>query len=146
MRTLCSLLLAGMLCLEAVVAFSQEPFKSPFRYAIIYNGGDVQRSVVVLLDRDAFSEARLIELFTLLKQRFPSPLALFVDVSVSLDDIMTPEEFDQARIPHATASPPPNANPKAYLIRDGLGNERISYTMNPRLSDRLKEIVIKRVR
>ena len=77
---------------------------SPFRYAIIYNdlrnpaGGTPYRYLLILIERDSFSEQNLRELFKLLNHRFPQPIEFDAYVEISLDNIQTPEEHDWAGI------------------------------------------------
>lgn len=120
---------------------AQKPYRSPFRYVIVFNYLDTYRNLDVLLDEKAFTEANLTELFRLLKKRFPVPQALFIDVRVSLEDLPTPEEEDEPQISELPDELP-GTHPEALLARDGHGNEWFSYTMNPRTSDR-KTVILK---
>src|SRR6266849_1835855 len=75
-------------------------YRSPFRYIIVSNDvrndglgpEDAQRSVSILLDEKAFSEATLTELFKLLSKRYADPKWLNVWVYTSLEQVSTPEE------------------------------------------------------
>jgi hypothetical protein len=76
-------------------------YRSPYRYAIVYNnleeGTNVspsRRYLVILLDRKAFSEANLRDLFLRLSERFPAPIWMDAFVETSLEDVQTPEEND----------------------------------------------------
>jgi hypothetical protein len=76
-------------------------YRSPYRYAIVYNNlreetnvSPSQRHLVVLLDRKAFSDSNLQDLFLLLSDRFPNPIWMDAFIQTSLEDVTTPEEND----------------------------------------------------
>jgi hypothetical protein len=140
------LFLTGVKDIPSTMA--QKPYRSPFRYVIVWHYVDMDqstqtgyRNLEVLLDEKAFNEANLTELFSLLKKRFPVPRALFINVKVSLEDLPTPEEADEPQISERS-DVLPGTHPTALLARNGLGEEWIRYTMNPSKSDG-KRIILK---
>lgn len=117
---------------------------SPFRYVIVYNDLDNEgtnfRHIELLLDPKAFSKKTLVELFGLLKKRFPQPLVLGVFVYTSLENIETPEERDVRQLSESPNDPQQWKYHHATLVRDGFGSEWFRYTTN--LKRRQEKFVI----
>ncbi|SRR2546423_1470561 len=107
--------------------------QSGFRYIIFYSGLlHGRRVTLVLMDRQAFSEANLKELFKLISKRFLQPDQLFVSVYTSLDQLPTPEEQDDEDSNDFWQSPERqqtfNKYPRADYVREN-GNESFHYVM-----------------
>lgn len=133
-------------------------YTSSFRYVIVYNEviedkdepSYTNRRVEVLLDRKAFSEKTLRQLFALLSKRFPSPDSLTVDVYTSLEQVETPEEKEAGKVvaegPNGRGKPTREElifrkYPFAGLMRQD-GNELFRYTFNSRNS-KVKTVILK---
>lgn len=75
-------------------------FRSPVRYVIVYNEvlertETSERRLEILMDEKQFNEKNLIHIFNLLKERFPAPFFLKIEVHTNLATIETPEERDK---------------------------------------------------
>lgn len=75
-------------------------FRSPVRYVIVYNevfdrAEISERRLEILMDEKQFNEKNLIHIFNLLKERFPAPFFLNIEVHTTLATIETPEERDK---------------------------------------------------
>jgi hypothetical protein len=99
-------------------------YRSPYRYAIVYNnleeGTNVspsRRHLVILLDRKAFSKANLRDLFLRLSERFPSPIWMDAFVETSLEDVETPEENDLPRESEIQVDSSEGKSPLAVMQR-----------------------------
>jgi len=121
---------------------------SKTRYAIVGNWLDdekaqltASRHVEILIDEKDFSEANLRSILGLVSKRFPSPKLLFVDVSTSLDQILTPEERDEG-VTSDMDGPPVKQHLWAIYVRstegeyfryspldDRSGNKRVQLTV-----------------
>jgi hypothetical protein len=119
-------------------ARNQHNYRAAFRYIIFSNEiigargnpQDAYRSIGVLLDRRAFSEETLKELFKLLSERFPKPNTLEIWVSTNLKQVPTLEESEAGAISEAPDNPALDRYPSALLIRQD-GNELFRYTPDP---------------
>lgn len=127
-----------------------ERFRSPFRYAIVGNEivnptghpDDAFRYVVVLLDEKAFSEGTLKNLFKLVSARFPTPSRLYVQVYTSLEQVETPEEYEQPKVSESPDDPPHTDKYHWALFIRELDRELFRY--NPKPPDKtMKTIVLK---
>ncbi len=73
---------------------------SPFRYIIAHNeinklskkSNVLHRNLIVLMEKDAFTEENLKKLYILVTKRFPKPLSLIVIVETDINEIPTLEE------------------------------------------------------
>jgi hypothetical protein len=126
-------------CLLASAAGAQvRQYKSPSRYAIVYNDivaetdspKGTYRLVQVLLDERSFSEETLRELFSLLSKRFLRPRNLRVSVLTSLDQVETPEERDAPKISNMPDHPSTDIHQWAEFTRER-GNEWYRYNVDP---------------
>ncbi|MCY7346583.1 MAG: hypothetical protein LH614_10240 [Pyrinomonadaceae bacterium] len=106
-------------------------YLSPIRYVIVYN--DIiklafdQRRIEILMEESQYNEENLRKVFDLVKTRFPSPIALSIEIHTSLETIETPEEREKAdsssgRFPDETAK-----YKKANYYRYCGGGEAFSY-------------------
>jgi len=108
-----------------------ERHTAEFRYIILSN--DVRgydkptRSISVLLDKPAFSEESLKQIFYLVSKRFPEPQRLEVWVTTSLWQLATPEEADMGVMSERGYDPHDDLYPRALLMRQD-GNELLRYT------------------
>jgi len=107
-------------------------YRRPFRYIIYLNevsddNGPQERSryLEVLLDRKAYSEKTLRELFHLLSERFPTPANMDVQVFTSIEQVPAPEEMGMGSSEQPD-NPRVEKHPSAFMIRQG-GNEIIRY-------------------
>jgi hypothetical protein len=123
-----------------------ERHTSPFRYIIYSNKINNQldnRSVGVLIDREAFTEENLTKLYYLISKRFPQPHWLRVGVSTSLWQITTPEEEDMPLISERGFDPHDDLYPRAFMIRED-GNELFRYTAKgPPYVNLTKTVILK---
>ncbi len=90
----------------------ESSYLSPIRYVIVYN--DIfqlafdERRIEILMEENQYNEENLRKIFDLVKARFPSPIALSIEIHTSLKTIETPEEREKAdssrgRFPDETA-------------------------------------------
>jgi hypothetical protein len=114
--------------------FEETQYVSLLRYVIVYN--DVvklnaeERRIELILDEKQFSEENLIKVFNLVKQRFPLPVRLEIEVHTNLATIETPEERDKpdsstGRLTHKTVF-----HKTAGYSRFNDGSEGMSYTVS----------------
>lgn len=113
--------------------WAETQYVSPLRYVIVYNdivklGNADERRIELILDDKQFSEENLIKVFNLVKQRFPSPISLEIEVHTNLATIETPEERDKpdsstGRLTHKTVF-----HKTAGYSRFGDGSEGMNYT------------------
>lgn len=110
-----------------------ENFRSPFRYIIFSNLTEKdleleipQRRLEILMDKKAFNEKNLRLLFSLLKNRFPSPVRLDISVHTSLQTIETPEE-EETISDHTSREGQLQYHKTALYIRFDDGSEGFQY-------------------
>ena len=113
-------------------AVTRMGYRRPFRYIIYLNevgedNGPQERSryLEVLLDRKAYSEKTLRELFHLLSERFPEPVDMDVQVFTSIEQVPTPEEMGRGASEQPD-NPWVEKHPSAFMIRRS-ENEIIRY-------------------
>jgi hypothetical protein len=121
-----------------------ERHTAPFRYVIYSNKiVPVGRNVDVLLDKEAFSEDTLKQLFYLVSKRFPEPGYLHVSVQTSLWQTETPEEQDVGQISEQGEDPHYRQFPRAVLMRIN-GDELFRYSSDEEPPYRnLKTVILK---
>src|SRR5574341_2511954 len=133
----------------AITQKRPERFQSPVRYAIVENKvvsltGDSEqgyRYVVILLDERAFSEDTLKSLFKLVSARFPTPHHLNVQIYTSLEQVETPEEYEQGRVSESPGDPNMDKYHWAFFIRTN-DSELIRYNPKPP-NPAMKTVVLK---
>ena len=123
-----------------------ERHTSEFRYIIHSNKINKQlnnRSVGVLIDKEAFTEDNLTKLYELVSKRFPKPEWLWLWVSTSLWQVVTPEEGDRPLLSERGYDPHDDLYPRAFMIRQG-GNELFRYTaQGPPYVNLTKTVILK---
>ena len=73
-------------------------FRSSIRYVVVYNDiieATENRIIDVLISEKQYNKRNLIKVFDLIKERFPLPVYLSINVHTSLATIETPEERDK---------------------------------------------------
>ncbi len=77
-------------------------YYAPIRYAIVHNWifdelVVPERRMEILMQPKQLNEINLIKVFDFIKERFPTPMRLIINVHTSLATIETPEEFEMAK-------------------------------------------------
>lgn len=127
-------------------------YYAPVRYAIVYNWifdelSLPERRMDILMDARQLNEKNLIKVFELIKQRFPTPLRLMIDVHTSLATIETPEEnemlkdSDDSRFGHIRFK-----YKRAFYMRFENGREGFSYSTSLSPFYKEKNVVLKDIK
>jgi hypothetical protein len=128
-------------------------FRSPFRYVIFEdkqtnptNTDETSLRVIsVLMDKVAFSESNLIELFSLISKRYPAPKRLDIWVFTSLEQVSTPEERDVGYTSGDNDRKEMDFHHLAIFIRSADGTELFRYsTKLP--ANKLKTVILREKR
>jgi hypothetical protein len=119
---------------------------SPFRYIIHSNKINKQlnnRSVGVLIDKEAFTEDNLRALYELISRRYAKPEWLWIWVSTNLWQLATPEEADGPLKSERGFDPHDDLYPRAFMIRQN-GNQLFRYTaQGPPYVNLTKTVILK---
>ncbi len=102
------------------------------RYVIVYN--DVfkltygRREIEVMIDERQFNEEGLTSVFNLIKNRFPSPKCLSIEVHTNLATIETPEEREKPDDNEGRLTDQTFLNKTASFTRNISGRESFIYS------------------
>ena len=74
-------------------------YRSPIRYIVIYNdiGPTEDRRIEMFMNVENINEKDLRTVFCWIAERYPSPIALSINVHTNLDTIETPDERELLR-------------------------------------------------
>lgn len=128
----------------------KKAFRSPFRYVVFDNElvdsvGKKEASlriVSVLIDKEAFSESNLRELFSLVSKRYTIPNRLDIWVFTSLEQASTPEEKDIGYASGENDRDGGDSHHIAIFIRSDDGSEIFRYSTNLPAHN-LKTVILK---
>jgi hypothetical protein len=112
----------------------ESSYIAPLRYIIVYNDiyklSSSERRIELLMDEKQFNEENLIKIFNLVKERFPLPIGLSIEVHTNLTTIETPEEREMADSSKGRLTNNIFLHKTAYYSRFDDGAEGFSYTTN----------------